>query len=196
VGVLQSDGSSRRARTTVGDRESRGRGFVHRRRRDLGPSRAQADGFAQAVEELSFAVVIPPAPTAAQLEEMCAPALGKNAPLLRDLVECMGRQPCRHGKPWTAARRDLVGRVVDGTQKQRQADNGLCQDCTPESRENDNPFRAGARRKAGRDALRHGESLAVAMGVAQKLTRPDGEIRAGRVDRRRGSGGRERRSGL
>jgi hypothetical protein len=32
--------------------------------------------------------------------------------------------------------------------------------------------------------------------VAQKLTRPDGEIRAGRVDRRRGSGGRERRSGL
>jgi hypothetical protein len=25
--------------------------------------------------------------------------------------------------------------------------------------------------------------------VAQKLTRPDGEIRAGRVDRRRGSGG-------
>jgi hypothetical protein len=32
--------------------------------------------------------------------------------------------------------------------------------------------------------------------LAQKLTRPDGEIRAGRVDRRRGSGGRERRSGL
>jgi hypothetical protein len=31
---------------------------------------------------------------------------------------------------------------------------------------------------------------------AEKLTRPDGEIRAGRVDRRRGSGGRERRSGL
>jgi hypothetical protein len=30
----------------------------------------------------------------------------------------------------------------------------------------------------------------------KKLTRPDGEIRAGRVDRRRGSGGRERRSGL
>jgi hypothetical protein len=29
-----------------------------------------------------------------------------------------------------------------------------------------------------------------------KLTRPDGEIRAGRFDRRRGSGGRERRSGL
>src|SRR5262249_27392062 len=33
-------------------------------------------------------------------------------------------------------------------------------------------------------------------GSAKKLTRPDGEIRAGRVDRRRGSGGRERRSGL
>ena len=32
--------------------------------------------------------------------------------------------------------------------------------------------------------------------MPQKLTRPDGEIRAGRVDRRRGSGGRERRSGL
>jgi hypothetical protein len=31
---------------------------------------------------------------------------------------------------------------------------------------------------------------------AKKLTRPDGEIRAGRFDRRRGSGGRERRSGL
>ena len=34
------------------------------------------------------------------------------------------------------------------------------------------------------------------MPSAKKLTRPDGEIRAGRVDRRRGSGGRERRSGL
>jgi hypothetical protein len=32
--------------------------------------------------------------------------------------------------------------------------------------------------------------------VCKKLTRPDGEIRAGRFDRRRGSGGRERRSGL
>src|SRR5262249_6237478 len=31
---------------------------------------------------------------------------------------------------------------------------------------------------------------------AKKLTRPDGEIREGRVDRRRGSGGREGRSGL
>jgi hypothetical protein len=30
----------------------------------------------------------------------------------------------------------------------------------------------------------------------KKMTRPDGEIRAGRFDRRRGSGGRERRSGL
>ena len=34
------------------------------------------------------------------------------------------------------------------------------------------------------------------MHAPKKLTRPDGEIRAGRVDRRRGSGGRERRSGL
>ena len=31
---------------------------------------------------------------------------------------------------------------------------------------------------------------------SKKMTRPDGEIRAGRFDRRRGSGGRERRSGL
>src|SRR5262249_30043114 len=30
---------------------------------------------------------------------------------------------------------------------------------------------------------------------SKKMTRPDGEIRAGRFDRRRGSGGRERRSG-
>jgi hypothetical protein len=87
VGVLQPEGSGRRARATVGDREGRRRGFVHRRRRDLGPSRAQADGFAQTVEELRFTVIVPPAPAATQLEEMCTPALGKSAPLLRDLVE-------------------------------------------------------------------------------------------------------------
>src|SRR4029453_322692 len=106
--VLTPEGSSRRARATVGGRESRRRGLVHRRRRDLGPSRAQADGFAQTVEELRFTVVMPPAAAATQLEEMRAPALGKSAPLLRDLVECMGRQPCRHGEAVGVARRDLM----------------------------------------------------------------------------------------
>jgi hypothetical protein len=86
-GVLQPEGSGRRARATVGDREGRPRAVVHRRRRDLGPSRAQADGLAQTVEELRFTVVVPPAPAATQLEKMCTSALGKSAPLLCDLVE-------------------------------------------------------------------------------------------------------------
>src|SRR5262245_7057039 len=57
-GVLQLEGSSRRARATVGGRESRRRGLVRRRRRDLGPSRAQAAGFAPTVEELRLTVVV------------------------------------------------------------------------------------------------------------------------------------------
>jgi hypothetical protein len=57
-------------------------------------------------------------------------------------------------------------------------------------------FEPGREAKPARSASAWGKSLAGARGVAQKLTRPDGEIRAGRVDRRRGSGGRERRSGL
>src|SRR5262245_31570899 len=157
-GVLQLEGSSRRARATVGGRESRRRGLVRRRRRDLGPSRAQADGFAQTVEELRLTVVVkPPAPAPTQLEEMRAPALGESAPLLRDLLECMGRQPCRHGESVDARSTPPGGRVVDGTLKQRRADNGLCQDCTPESRENDSSFRAGARGKAGAIRFSTGE---------------------------------------
>jgi hypothetical protein len=159
-GIRQPEGSSRRARSIVGDRESGRRGFVRRRRRDLGPSRAQADGFAQTGEELRFTIVVPPAPAATQLEEMRASALGESAPFLRDLVECMGRQPCRHGEAVVGRSLRPDGRVVGGTQKQRRTDNGLCQDCTPESRENHNPFRARARGKAVRNALRHGESLA------------------------------------
>jgi hypothetical protein len=198
VGALQPEGSSRRGRATVGDRQSWGRNFVHRRRRDFGPSRTQADSFAQTVEESRFTVIVPPPSAATQLEEMRAPALGKSAPLLRDLIECMGRRRYRHGEALGGRSSRPDGRVVRWhAEATTGADNGLCQDGTPESRENDNSFQAAARGKAARDPLRHAESLAGgARGVAQKLTRPDGEIRAGRVDRRRGSGGRERRSGL
>ena len=56
-------------------------------------------------------------------------------------------------------------------------------------------WRAGAERAGPRgDFAWRGQREQ--MPSAKKLTRPDGEIRAGRVDRRRGSGGRERRSGL
>jgi hypothetical protein len=112
VGVLQPEGSSRRARATVGGRESWRRGLVRRRRRDLGPSRAQADGFAQTVEELRFTVVMPPTPGPTQLEEMRAPALGESAPLVRDLLECVGRQPCRHGEAVGARSSRPGGRVA------------------------------------------------------------------------------------
>jgi hypothetical protein len=197
VGVLQPEGSGRRARATVGDRESWRRGFVHWRRRDLGPSRAQADGFAQTVEELRFTVVMPPAAAATQLEEMRAPALGKSAPLLRDLVECMGRQPCRHGEAVGVARRDLM----IASSMARRSNDGRQMGCASTAHPNHERiiirFEPGPEGKPMRHPLRHGDRLAgAATGVAQKLTRPDGEIRAGRVDRRRGSGGRERRSGL
>lgn len=68
----------------------RGRDFIDRWRRDPRPSLAQADGFAQAVEELLFAVIVLPAPAVVELEEVRASALGENAPFLRDLIECVG----------------------------------------------------------------------------------------------------------
>src|SRR5262249_4328860 len=55
----------------------------------------------------------------------------------------------------------------------------------------------GARaERRGRERIRSRGAKEEATHRPKKLTRPDGEIRAGRVDRRRGSGGRERRSGL
>src|SRR5262249_26450081 len=62
------------------------------------------------------------------------------------------------GEPQAVARRDLVGRVVNGTRKQRRTDTGLCKDGTPESRENHNPFRAGTRGKGVGDPLRMGKA--------------------------------------
>ena len=196
VGALQPDGSSRRARATVGDRESRRRGFVHRRRRDLGPSRTQADGFAQMVEESRFTVIVPPAPAATQLEEMGASALGKSAPLLRDLIECMGRRRCRHGEALGGRSSRPDGRVV---RWHAEATTGQTMGCARTAHPNHERiiirFRPGREGKPRVTRFGMGKAGA-ATGVPQKLTRPDGEIRAGRVDRRRGSGGRERRSGL
>lgn len=98
----------RRCRATVGKAQrnssrrplrgaGRRRGDLARgRRRDLGPSLAQLDGFAHAMEKLRFTVVMLPAPAAMEVEEMRASALGEKAPFLRDLVECVGGKPCRH----------------------------------------------------------------------------------------------------
>src|SRR5262245_8921066 len=179
-GVLQLEGSSRRARATVGGRESRRRGLVRRRRRDLGPSRAQADGFAQTVEELRFTVIVtPPAPAPTQLEEMRAPALRESAPLLRDLLECMGRQPCRHGESVDArsTRPEWSHRRWHA-----EATTGQTMGCARTAHPNHERmiirFEPGREGKPARSTSAWGKSLAgAAMGVAQKLTRPDGEIR-------------------
>src|SRR5262249_5154905 len=64
-------------------------GRLIRRRRDLGPSLAQSDGLAHTIKELPLAVIMLPAPAVIELEKMCAPTVGKGAPFLRDLVECM-----------------------------------------------------------------------------------------------------------
>jgi hypothetical protein len=72
----------------------------------------------------------------------------------------------------------------------------LCANCTSRIARHHNP--SAARGRGSSEAAR-GNTWRGAREQkpwAQKLTRPDGEIRAGRVDRRRGSGGRERRSGL
>jgi hypothetical protein len=43
---------------------------------------------------------------------MRASALGKSAPLLRDLIECMGRRRCRHGEALGGRSSRPDGRVV------------------------------------------------------------------------------------
>jgi len=80
--------SSRRAVGPIGALSLLGRHFIRRRRRDLGPSLAQSDGLAH-LKELPLAVIMLPAPAVIELEKMCAPTVGKGAPFLRDLVECM-----------------------------------------------------------------------------------------------------------
>src|SRR5262249_6892817 len=80
--------SSRRAVGRTGRLGMLGRHFI-RRRRDLGPSLAQSDGLAHAIKELLLAVIMFPASAVVELEKMCASALGKGAPFLGDLVECM-----------------------------------------------------------------------------------------------------------
>src|SRR5262245_57215452 len=99
--------------------------------------------------------------------------------------------------PWTLARRHLVV----ASSMARGSNDGQTMGCARTAHPNHERmivrFEPGREGKPARSASARGKSLAgAAMGVAQKLTRPDGEIRAGRVDRRRGSGGRERRSGL
>src|SRR5262249_44720816 len=63
--------SSRRALGRIGALSLLGRHFIHRRRRDLGPSLAQSDGLAQTIKELPLAVIMLPAPAVIELEK-CA----------------------------------------------------------------------------------------------------------------------------
>src|SRR5437899_8316772 len=89
--------SSRRAVGPIGALSLLGRHFIRRRRRDLGPSLAQSDGFAHTIKELLLAVITLPPPAVIELEKMCAPTFGEETPFLGDLVECMPGEPCRHG---------------------------------------------------------------------------------------------------
>src|SRR5262249_54097170 len=90
-------------------------------------------------------------------------------------------------------------RVVRSTHKQRRTAHGhrLCPNYTHRIARHHNP---SARRTRGSGETASEFACAWPKrkrdGSAKKLTRPDGEIRAGRGDGRRGSGGRERRSGL
>src|SRR5262249_11410793 len=90
-------------------------------------------------------------------------------------------------------------RVVRSTHKQRRTAHGhrLCPNYTHRIARHHSP---SARRTRGSGETASEFACAWPKRTrdvsAKKLTRPDGEIRAGRVDRRRGSGGRERRSGL
>ena len=70
------------------------RDIIRRRRRDLGPSLAQSDGFAHTIKELLLAVITLPPPAVIEFEKMCAPAFSEEAPFLGDLVECMPGEPC------------------------------------------------------------------------------------------------------
>src|ERR1700746_2719679 len=88
---------SRRAAGRVGRLSFFGRDIIRRRRRDLGPSLAQSDGFAHTIKELLLAVITLPPPAVIELAKMCATTLGDEAPFLGDLVECMPGEPCRHG---------------------------------------------------------------------------------------------------
>lgn len=84
--------SSRRATEPIGRWGSwRDRRFIGRWRRNFRPSLAQTKRFAQTLEELLFAIIVLPAPAVVELKEVRASALGKNAPFLRDLIECMDR---------------------------------------------------------------------------------------------------------
>ena len=144
------------------------------------------------MEELLFVVVVLPAAAGIELKKMRAAPLGEGAPFLGDRVECMRRHSCRHG----------------GAGSQRSWRRGIVWSGTRTS--NDRPLTGSLRprhisesldiiillpgTRAGAALVGDGFRLLVAeerapCSTPQKLTRPDGEIRAGRVDRRRGSGG-------
>src|SRR5215468_6562950 len=89
--------SSRRAAGRTGRLSVLRRDTIRWRRRDLGPSLPQSDGFAQTINELLLTVIVLPPPAVIELEKMCAPTFGEDAPFLGDLVECMPGEPCRHG---------------------------------------------------------------------------------------------------
>src|SRR5262249_24574079 len=65
--------SSRRAAGCTGSLSVLLRGIIRRRRRDLGPSLAQSDGFAHTIKKLLLAVIMLPPPAVIELEKMRAP---------------------------------------------------------------------------------------------------------------------------
>src|SRR5262249_18428203 len=73
-----------------------GEDFIRRGRRDLRPSPTQPDGLTQALGELLFAVVVPPAAALVELDEIGTAFIGERAPFQRNLLEHLHGMPCRH----------------------------------------------------------------------------------------------------
>src|SRR5215475_9199565 len=129
-----------------------------------------------------------PAPSLIKLEKVRTATLGKRAPFLGDRLECMCGQPRRHRRAGSHPRAD-----IEPSETRISNDSRLT--ASPSLRRTQTESLA-AKRQGG---IGRETSLTCAQGHNPKgknWPRRNGKIRAGRVDRRRGSGGRERRSGL
>jgi hypothetical protein len=88
---------------------------------------------------------------------MRAPALGESAPLLCDLLECMGRQPCRHGEAVGARSSRPDGRASMA----RGSNDGRTMGCARTAHPNHERmiirFEPGREGKPGAIPLWHGE---------------------------------------
>src|SRR6266478_802451 len=156
-----------------------------RRRSDLGPSLAQANGLAQSIEELCSRCSNV---SSARYHRARENAHGDARPVRA----ISGRPPRVHvqvaaptWKSWVARRAD-----IESSEARVSNDRPLTGSVSPRHTTESLDIITlleGPNSKAG-----SGEGICLPVPTTpgdKKLTRPDGEIRAGRVDRRRGSGG-------